>query len=217
MGAAADVTSAQVRLFGGLLNTAVPSTVVGLYPVASTTWTESGLTWNTRPAAGATPVATATAAGTAGTYYAFDVTAYVKQQRAAGATAVAFAVKGAAAGEGWAGFGSDEAGAADRPQLDVFQNPGGPSPVVPTVAGLTLVNADTDKDVGPLADGQLIDLTAAGSELAVRANPGQNLGSVVFVMDGDTAGVIETYPPLAYPGDAGGDYQPWTPAVGRTR
>lgn len=118
--ASADqITSAKVRLFGSLLSTAAPTLPVGLFPVAST-WTESGLTWNTRPAAGSTAAATGTVSGTTGAWYEFNVTNYLKQQKLAGATSVAFAVKGTAAGEGFAGFNSDEA-STNKPQLAVLQ------------------------------------------------------------------------------------------------
>jgi hypothetical protein len=111
------VTSAKLRLFGKLLNTAAPSAPVGLF-AADASWTEAGLTWNTRPATAATPVATGTVTGTAGQWYEFDVTNYLKEQKAAGATAVAFALRAMMVSEGWAGFNSDEA-ADNRPELVV--------------------------------------------------------------------------------------------------
>jgi hypothetical protein len=111
------ITSAKLRLFGKLLNTAAPSAPVGLF-AADASWTESGLTWNTRPVTAAAPVATATVTGTAGQWYEFDVTSYLKEQKAAGATAVAFALRATTVSEGWAGFNSDEA-ADNRPELVV--------------------------------------------------------------------------------------------------
>jgi hypothetical protein len=115
---AAAITSAKVRLFGKLLSADAASLPVGLYSVANTTWSESGLTWSTAPAAAATPLATRTVSGTAGTWYEFDVTSYLKQQKAAGATAVSFVLKSTITSEGYAGFNSDEA-ASNRPQLVV--------------------------------------------------------------------------------------------------
>jgi hypothetical protein len=65
-------------------------------------------------------VATRTVSGTTGTWYEFDVTNYLKQQKAAGATFVAFALRAPTVSEGWAGFNSDEA-ASNRPELLVAQ------------------------------------------------------------------------------------------------
>ena len=56
VGSAANITSAKVRLFGNLLNTLASSAAIGLYPVADATWTENGLTWNNKPAAGANDI-----------------------------------------------------------------------------------------------------------------------------------------------------------------
>ena len=45
-----------------------------------------------------------------------------------------------------------------------------PATSLPTLAGLTLVNAQTDQDIRPLTDNSTIDL-AAGSQLSVRPTP----------------------------------------------
>ncbi len=120
VGPDSGITSATVRLFGRKLDTLVPSMTVGLHSVANPDWNESTLTWNTRPAAAASPLATRSIAGTAGAWYEFDITDFLKQQKAAGATSVAFAVRAQSISEGWAGFVSDEA-AANRPELVVAQ------------------------------------------------------------------------------------------------
>ncbi|HTK78127.1 MAG TPA: DNRLRE domain-containing protein, partial [Gemmataceae bacterium] len=204
IGAADDITSAKVRLNGRLLNTAVSGMPVGLYAVASTSWSESGLTWSNKPAAGATALATKTVSGTTGTWYEFDVTSYLRQQRSAGATAVSFALAGTTASQGYASFNSDEA-AANGPQLVVTQ---ANVPILPALAGFTLVNAATDQDIGPLVDGQTIDLTTVGSQLTVRANPLHGVESVWFYIDGESIGSD------SYPFAVGTDSLPWTPTVG---
>ena len=92
-----------------MLSADAASLPVGIFSVAGTTWSENAITSNTAPAAGATPLATKTVTGTTGTWYEFDVTNYLKQQKAAGATAVAFALKATVTSEGFVGFNSDEA------------------------------------------------------------------------------------------------------------
>jgi hypothetical protein len=51
------VSSAKLRLFGKLDNTQAASVGVQAYASADTSWSEAGVTWNTRPRIGATPVA----------------------------------------------------------------------------------------------------------------------------------------------------------------
>jgi CubicO group peptidase (beta-lactamase class C family) len=94
---AATVSSAKIRLYG---NSVTSSKQVAISGVSDTTWVEgtgtvaapttTGITWNTKPGIGAqlTSKSVTTAAG----WWEFDVTAYVKAQKTAGATSVSFAV-----------------------------------------------------------------------------------------------------------------------------
>ena len=83
------------------------------------------------------------------------------------------------------------------------------------VTSFTLVNADTDSDIGPLEDGDTVDLAALPTQnLNVRANTSGPVGSVVFGYDGDGTFQTESVAPYALNGDINGDYNAWTPAVG---
>ncbi len=62
--------------------------------VTSGSWTESGLNWNNRPTAGTT-LATTAINGTTKQWYEIDVTAFVQQRIAAGATSVSFRLENA--------------------------------------------------------------------------------------------------------------------------
>jgi glucose/arabinose dehydrogenase/PKD repeat protein len=97
---------------------------VNVYPVAQTAWNESALTWTTQPAAGGTRIGSTRVAGTSRAWYEWDVTAYVRSERAAGRSAVAFALKGGAASGPYASFFSKEA-SSNRPQL-LISEPTGP-------------------------------------------------------------------------------------------
>lgn len=82
-----------------------------------------------------------------------------------------------------------------------------------TLAGLTLVDASTDVDIGALSAGRTIDLYPTGSFLNVRANASGNVASVAFKLDGkairtDSAAIFTLATETA------GDYAAWTPAVG---
>jgi mannose/cellobiose epimerase-like protein (N-acyl-D-glucosamine 2-epimerase family) len=115
-----DIETATLRLFGKSTSS-TQSVGVGLYAVSNTTWGETSLNWNNRPVSAGTPIGTKTVTGTAsGAWYTFDVTPYLQQQKAAGATTVTFALKGLAQTDQVAVFNSDE-NSANKPQLVVQQ------------------------------------------------------------------------------------------------
>lgn len=124
------VTSAQVRVYGKVDGTTTPSVPVGLFPVATTTWTENTITWNNKPATGAT-LGSNTVTNTAFTYYSWDVTAYVQAELAATRTKVSFAMKSGAAHDPRVFWNSSEFG-SNPPQLVVNTAPdnGGDGAVV---------------------------------------------------------------------------------------
>ena len=90
-----------------------------------------------------------------------------------------------------------------------------PSVSAQAVTSFTLVNADTDSDIGPLEDGDVIDLaTLPTRNLNVRANTSGQVGRVTFGYDGDGDFRTESVAPFALAGDTNGDYYAWTPTVG---
>lgn len=84
------VNTAKLQLFARL-GSAGSAVNVGLYAVSNTSWTESGLTWNTKPAKGAL-LTTKSISSTSYTATTFDISAYVKQQRSAGAKFISLAL-----------------------------------------------------------------------------------------------------------------------------
>ena len=87
---AGPVSSAKLRLFGS--RPATSTATDAAFAVASTTWTETGITFNNRPALGAKQGASVVV-GTTAQYYEWDVTAFVAAQKTAGASAVSLAVQ----------------------------------------------------------------------------------------------------------------------------
>ncbi|MDB5294532.1 MAG: polymorphic rane protein, partial [Phycisphaerales bacterium] len=92
-------------------------------------------------------------------------------------------------------------------------------PTVPGLSGLTLVNANTDLAVGPLAaSGTTIDLTNGQAAFTIRADPatgtsaGPAVGSVVFAVDGVAA--TDDAAPFTLGGEDGVDLLPWAATVG---
>jgi hypothetical protein len=91
---------------------------------------------------------------------------------------------------------------------------------IPAVTGFTLVNADTDRDIGPLQDGAVIDLARMPTKnLNIRAETRpRKVGCVRFVLDDGAVDRIETGstgPLYSLAGDQHGDYRGWKPAPGR--
>jgi PKD repeat protein len=112
------VSRAKLRLFGAL--SATTSTVVqtAAYPVANTTWSETGITWNNKPASGTTALSTVTMVNnsTARRWYEWDVTAYLQQEKAAGRNVVTLVLKNLASSSPYDAFNSKEA-ASSRPEV----------------------------------------------------------------------------------------------------
>ncbi|MDQ3440439.1 MAG: DNRLRE domain-containing protein [Planctomycetota bacterium] len=131
IGALSSVSSAKLRLNGKLSGSGSVGVIV--YGSADTTWSESALTWNTKPATNTAALATKTLTSTSSGTHDFDMTAYLQQLKAAGATAVTFVLRGSANTSPYATFRSDEYGtSSQRPQLVVVQ--GSAPAAVPTLS-----------------------------------------------------------------------------------
>ncbi|HEX8916837.1 MAG TPA: DNRLRE domain-containing protein [Humisphaera sp.] len=154
-GAAAGAQSAKVRLFGKLAAAGADVTLQ-VFPVADTAWTESGLKWSNKPAAGATALGTLKVSGTTGTWYELDVSAYVKQLRSAGKTAAAFVVRAVTAEGQVVQLTSDEA-SANRPELKVVKAATTPPPTTIT------------KTLSPKADATVRDGASAATNFGGAA------------------------------------------------
>ncbi|QEC43938.1 DUF7594 domain-containing protein [Pseudobacter ginsenosidimutans] len=111
------VSSATLRVYGKIDLTTVPSVPIGVYAVSNTTWNESTLTWNNKPASG-TGLDTNTVTNTAYAYITFDVTSYVQSELAASRIKLSFAMKSLTAHDPRVFWNSKEAG-SNPPQLVV--------------------------------------------------------------------------------------------------
>jgi endoglucanase len=107
------VSSAKLRLFGNLQDANIAAIQVGVFD-APGTWTESAITWNNRPAAGA-QLASFTVSGTTARWYEIDLTAFIKAQKAAARATASLVLKGLTASTTVTTFGSDET--SSGPQL----------------------------------------------------------------------------------------------------
>lgn len=82
------------------------------------------------------------------------------------------------------------------------------------VTGFTLVNADTDRDIGPLRDMGTINLARVGTRLNIRAEVSGSVLSVRFGLDAESRFRTENGAPFSLAGDSNGNYNPWTPSLG---
>ncbi|HEX8914749.1 MAG TPA: choice-of-anchor D domain-containing protein [Humisphaera sp.] len=89
-----------------------------------------------------------------------------------------------------------------------------PTGGAPALAGLTLMDAATDTDLGAFAGTATIDLSG-GKQYTVRADPaaGGTAASAVFAVDGVIVRT-ESFAPWSIAGEVGTDYTPWNVPLG---
>lgn len=117
-----SVSTATLRLNGKL---SLAETVsFAAYAVPSTEWSEASLTWSNRPPLGS-QLATASLGSTSNNWVGFDLSAYIRQQKQAGATSATVAIRMVNSSKALATFLSDEA-ASLRPELIVMSSPTSP-------------------------------------------------------------------------------------------
>jgi hypothetical protein len=75
------------------------------------------------------------------------------------------------------------------------------------VVAFTLVDADTDTDLSPIRNGELLNRALLPENLSVRVSLNNSAGSVVFALDTNAAFQLENNAPYALGGDSpAGDY-----------
>jgi hypothetical protein len=85
-----EVRSARLRVFARLTTNNLAPTQMIAQKVTDTAWDEAAMTWNNQPGVAApTALASITVVGTTGAWYEFDLTQFVRAERAAGRPIVA--------------------------------------------------------------------------------------------------------------------------------
>jgi glucose/arabinose dehydrogenase len=87
-GVGTNIASAKLRLYGYLNNTNVSTATVRVFNVTNNAWQENTITFNNKPAAQATVLASANVNGTAKHYYEWDLTQHIINLRNQGVTSV---------------------------------------------------------------------------------------------------------------------------------
>jgi RHS repeat-associated protein len=151
--AAGAVTSAKLRLYSALSASGTVST--SAYAVSNTTWGETTITWNNKPALGAS-LGSVTVNSTTYAWKEIDVTAYVQSEKAAGRAAITLGMHDVANTSPYIKANSRNA-TSNKPQLLIVTNAAptvsiatpisGSSYTAPAVIRLTANAADSDGTV----------------------------------------------------------------------
>lgn len=120
------VSSAKLRLFGNVNSTPSAQVTTAVYSVASTSWSETGITWNNRPASGTSALGSTVVTNAAPTTYEWNATSYVASELAAGRKIVSLVLENTTTSSATTTFNSRES-SANRPVLvvDAGAAPGG--------------------------------------------------------------------------------------------
>jgi RHS repeat-associated protein len=196
------IASARLRLYAAL--SAAGSVSGSIYAVADTSWTETGITWSTKPALGAA-LGTVTVNGTAYGWYELDVTAYVQGEYNANRKVVSLALHNTATSSATIQAQSREA--ANKPQLVITYNAGPPavsltSPAegsaytTPATIPLSATASDADgiAQVEFLADNAVVATVTTAPYAATWSNPPQGSHQIVARAT-DTLGLASTSAP----------------------
>ncbi|HVI44475.1 MAG TPA: PQQ-dependent sugar dehydrogenase [Chitinophaga sp.] len=133
--AAGSVSSVVLKVFGRVDGIVAANVPLALFPVSNVTWSEKTITWNNKPAAGTTALATTSITADSAHYYSWDVTSYVQSELAAGRKKVSFALKGQTANDKPIFLNSKEA-AINPPLLSVVgDSSSGPACTPVTASG----------------------------------------------------------------------------------
>jgi glucose/arabinose dehydrogenase/PKD repeat protein len=155
LGGLGTVGTALLRVYGAIDDTASTNVPVAAYPVANTSWTETTLTGNNRPANGSTAIATATIVNATAGWYEWNITQWVRSELAAGRTTGAIVLKNLTASSSRAQFNSRQA-AANRPEIVAADTSS------PSTAGRDVVMYAGDAAVVTGAWTTVADASAAG-------------------------------------------------------
>ena len=113
--AGSTITAAVLRLYGKIDDSRSSNVPISAYAVSNTTWTESTITWNNKPATGSS-LQTATVTDATARYYTWDITNYVQSEIAAGRTVISLALLSGVATDPRITWNSKETG-SNPPQL----------------------------------------------------------------------------------------------------
>jgi poly(beta-D-mannuronate) lyase len=130
-GVSGTVSSAVLKLYGKIDDNRASNVPISAFAVSNTTWTESTITWNNKPATGAS-LETTTVTDSIARFYTWDITDYVQAELAAGRTQISMALISGIGTDPRITWNSKETG-SNPPQLIVnASTPTSKAPVLET-------------------------------------------------------------------------------------
>jgi endo-1,4-beta-D-glucanase Y len=153
------ISSVVLKVYGKLEDIRSTNIPVGVYSVSGTSWSEAALTWNNKPVAGTTALSTVTLTDSIARYYNWDITAYVKSEKAAGRNAISLAMINTVISTPRLVWNSKETG-SNAPQLVVT--------TIPAAAKIAAVN--NEKSI------------ISTQQLSVYPTPFNNNATVAFTL-----------------------------------
>ncbi|WP_276482803.1 DUF7594 domain-containing protein [Paraflavitalea pollutisoli] len=154
------VISAELRVYGGLDNNTNTNVPVNVYAVGNTTWTESAITWNNKPATGDS-LKRVVVTDSVMRYYTWDITAYLQAEKAAGRHTISLALLSRIATSPRIAWNSKETG-SNPPQL-----------VITTAAGVQLWTSLPEVQQG----------SVGSMAIRVYPNPFQQQNTIEFMLN----------------------------------
>jgi hypothetical protein len=127
-----DAVSAKLRVYAAVSTQSTLETTAWAVPDVS--WSETGLTWNNRPALGA-PLSSVTVAGTTAAWYELDVTSHVQAELSAGRSVVGVALHNVPFSSPYVFFPTKEGSFTSWPELVITRSANPPAtdpPATPT-------------------------------------------------------------------------------------
>jgi hypothetical protein len=117
VGQLCTASNVKLRLYGKLNSNG--NLEVSAYAVANTSWLESSINWNNKPASGALR-ATTTITSTTNAWYEWDITQYVQNELSAGRHIISIALKGVASSSNQVTLNSRQA-SSNKPELRIVK------------------------------------------------------------------------------------------------
>ncbi|HEV2295526.1 MAG TPA: DNRLRE domain-containing protein [Tepidisphaeraceae bacterium] len=110
-----NVANAKLRLYGGLSKSSADNVQVAVYS-AGHNWIEGDITYNSRPRTGSVVLASNTLTSTTKSWHEFDLTSFLRAEKAAGRSTVSIVLRSPNITDPWAVFNADGA-ASNRPEV----------------------------------------------------------------------------------------------------
>ena len=103
------VSNVKLRFFGIKSPNVTPATRIEVLPTSSS-WTQSGITWNNAPATTGSVLGTFDLTSLTGAWYEVDVTAYIAAERAAGRTVSSIVLRSPTVSDGGGMYSREQSG-----------------------------------------------------------------------------------------------------------